>query len=393
MEEIRRCRKCGARLLEHEKCCPVCGTRVMQSSSEFDFDAFFEQSDEEELHFESEQEKNYWKNKWIWITVAILVVVTTFMQRSLINDPIALADTTNKVANHDVSVSKITSTYSQATNINYLGISYVNDDSVYLVMNDELLKYDQDFNNRELVFDYGVSAFSEDDRGYYYLDSMNNYIFKDKKTKKEDVLLRRAYYVHKLDDQVFYQNDPDGETIHCLDLKSNEDKKINNEVSYNIIVDETSKRIFYTNKNKELVSIGLDGSDEKKIASDTSVYTYDGEHLYYINSDGLVKSDLDGKSDLIYKSSKLSAVNIIGDKLIVLDDLIIYTMDLTGENEKELYSMDVGGSIAFEVVGDKLVILTKGMMEQSVGYEIVGLDGKRKIIDSGEYPTIKGNEL
>lgn len=393
MEEIRRCRKCGARLLEHEKCCPVCGTSVMQSSSEFDFDAFFEQSDEEELHFESEQEKNYWKNKWIWLTVAILVVVTTFMQRSLINDPIALADTTNKVANHDVSVSKITSTYSQATNINYLGISYVNDDSVYLVMNDELLKYDQDFNNRELVFDYGVSAFSEDDRGYYYLDSMNNYIFKDKKTKKEDVLLRRAYYVHKLDDQVFYQNDPDGETIHCLDLKSNEDKKINNEVSYNIIVDETSKRIFYTNKNKELVSIGLDGSDEKKIASDTSVYTYDGEHLYYINSDGLVKSDLDGKSDLIYKSSKLSAVNIIGDKLIVLDDLIIYTMDLTGENEKELYSMDVGGSIAFEVVGDKLVILTKGMMEQSVGYEIVSLDGKRKIIDSGEYPTIKGNEL
>lgn len=28
MEKIKRCRKCGARLLEHEKRCPVCGTPV-----------------------------------------------------------------------------------------------------------------------------------------------------------------------------------------------------------------------------------------------------------------------------------------------------------------------------------------------------------------------------
>lgn len=399
MEEIRRCRKCGARLLEHEKRCPVCGIEVLENTGEVSNEETLESSIDDKIEplmeepVETVYQQNYWKNKWIWLTVVILIVVTTFMKESLIASPIKLAENDSKITDSEITVSKNTNDFSQATNINNLGISYVNNGSVYLVMGGELLKYDSNFNNRELVLDEAVTAFSQDENGYYYLDNNNNYIFTDKETKKEDVLLKKAYYVHKLGDQIYYQNDPDGETIHCLQLKSNEDHKINDEVSYNIMVDEQRKRIFYTNDSKELVSIALDGSDEKRLASNTSIYTYDGEYLYYINDEGLVKTDLDGESSLIYESSNLSLVNIVGKKLIVQDKNIIYKMDLNGKNKKELYTMDIGGSITFEVVGDKLVVLTKGSGDMSVGYEIVGLDGKRHIIDSGDHPAIKGNEF
>ncbi|MFR2989608.1 MAG: hypothetical protein ACLTMR_12400 [Faecalibacillus sp.] len=37
--------------------------------------------------------------------------------------------------------------------------------------------------------------------------------------------------------------------------------------------------------------------------------------------------------------------------------------------------MDIGGSLTFEVVGDKLLVLTKGNSDSVIGYEIVGLMG------------------
>ena len=124
----------------------------------------------------------------------------------------------------------------------------------------------------------------------------------------------------------------------------------------------------------------MDDSDKKNLANNTNVYTYDGEYLYYINNDGLVKSDLEGQSKVIYESNNLSLVNLVEKKLVIQDKNIIYTMD-------------IGGSLTFEVVGDKLLVLTKGNSDSVIGYEIVGLDGKRHILDDENQPTIKGNEF
>ena len=137
----------------------------------------------------------------------------------------------------------------------------------------------------------------------------------------------------------------------------------------------------------------MDGSDKKNLANNTNVYTYDDEYLYYINNDGLVKSDLEGQSKVIYESNNLSLVNLVEKKLVIQDKNIIYTMDLDGKDKKKLYTMDIGGSLTFEVVGDKLLVLTKGNSDSVIGYEIVGLDGKRHILDDENQPTIKGNEF
>ena len=271
MEKIKRCRKCGARLLEHEKRCPVCGTPV-GLDKEVDIikeeqiiepekvDEFIAADKTEQTLLKSnESAQNYWRSKKIWAVFIVLIVVTTVMRQYVINNPIKLAENdnsntiTNDYSDSKISINKNTGKYSQATNINYLGISYVNDDAVYLMMNSELLKYDRSFNNRELVLEQAVTVFSEDEQWYYYLDENNDYIRMDKKTKAEDILLKNVYYVHNLGDKVYYQNDSDGETIHCLELETNQDHKISDEVSYSIVVDEEKGRIFYINKNNELV--------------------------------------------------------------------------------------------------------------------------------------------
>ena len=86
-------------------------------------------------------------------------------------------------------------------------------------------------------------------------------------------------------------------------------------------------------------------------------------------------------------------MNLVEKKLVIQDKNIIYTMDLDGKDKKKLYTMDIGGSLTFEVVGDKLLVLTKGNSDSVIGYEIVGFDGKRHILDDENQPTIKGNEF
>lgn len=402
MEDIKRCKKCGTRLLEHETRCPVCGLKVNQNEDEIINKCIDDLEENDDLidnqRTESDEpEKSYWFNKKIWLVFAVLVVVTTLMKQYVYNNQIRVsndiqsAETNEK---YDLTVDQKTSDYSLQTNINYLGISYVSEDAVYITMNNEILKYDLRLHDRELFLDEYATAFSEDQQYYYYLDENNQYLRVNKKDDKQDVLLVNVYYVHKLGNKIYYQDDTDGETIHCLDLKEDKNTKINNEVSYSMIVDETKERIFYLNKSHSLISIALDGSDEKQLASNTDIYTYDGEYLYYIDIDnGLYKCDLDGKAELIYESANLRLVNVIDDKLIVQDNNVIYITDLDGQNRKKLYTMDFGGSLTFEVVGDKVLVLAKGSNDASVSYEIIGLDGKRHLLDSDDQPRIKGNEF
>ena len=63
------------------------------------------------------------------------------------------------------------------------------------------------------------------------------------------------------------------------------------------------------------------------------------------------------------------------------------------EKIKEVIYDGHWSSLTFEVVGDKLLVLTKGNSDSVIGYEIVGLDGKRHILDDENQPTIKGNEF
>lgn len=378
MEENKRCKKCGAPLLADEDRCPICDT--VQNND----------------HDQINEEKNYWKNPIIWTVFVVLLIISVAINGYLNANPIELADQqgVDEQAYEDavLTIDEETSQYAQATNNNGLAVSYVNKDKVYIVMNQELIVYDKQLNNREHVYDFALTDFKDDGKYYYYLDENNDYYRVDKESKSEDVLLTNVYYVQNIGEKIYYQKDSDNESVYCLDLSTNEDKKINDEVSYSLIIDEKRERIFYINENSELISIKFDGSDRRSLASNTNTYTYDGEYLYYINDKGLIKCDLDGNHSDVYENNNLQLVNIVDDHLVVHDGNVIYTMTLEGKKVKKLYTIESIGKLTFEVVGDKLLVLTSIYQEGNIGYEVVGLDGKRQILES-DIPEIAGEEI
>ena len=218
MEENKRCKKCGAPLLADEDRCPICDT--VQNND----------------HDQINEEKNYWKNPIIWTVFVVLLIISVAINGYLNANPIELADQqgVDEQAYEDavLTIDEETSQYAQATNNNGLAVSYVNKDKVYIVMNQELIVYDKQLNNREHVYDFNLTDFKDDGKYYYYLDENNDYHRVDKESKSEDVLLTNVYYVQNLGEKIYYQKDSDNESIYCLDLSTNEDKKINDEVSY-----------------------------------------------------------------------------------------------------------------------------------------------------------------
>lgn len=375
MENNKICKNCGAKLLEEETVCPVCGAPIIQESDHKDI--------------------SYWKNKKIWIIFFILVVLTGLMGNYLSNHPIEVADkeATKKVEDVNIKISEQTNKFAQATNINNLAYSYVNKNGVYLAANGKLYVFDENLSSKEEVLDINLTDVSEDNDYYYFVDENNNYVRTNKDTKEQSVLLKNVFYVHKIENMIYYQDDSDGETIHCFNLDDNSNVKINNEVSYNLIVDSEKGRIYYTNQDDVLVSLALDGSDRKEMATNTNMYTYDGEYLYCITNDGLVKVDDSGKAELIYESNGLQLVNIVDKTLVVQDSNTIYTMSLNGKKVKKLYTMDMTGEIVFEVVGDKVLILARGMGDSSITYEMISLDGKRQLLDTNDVSDGIGFEI
>ncbi|WP_278462300.1 zinc ribbon domain-containing protein [Thomasclavelia spiroformis] len=375
MENNKICKNCGAKLLEEETVCPICGAPIIQESDHKDI--------------------SYWKNKKIWIIFFILVVLTGLMGNYLSNHPIEVADkeATKKVEDVNIKISEQTNKFAQATNINNLAYSYVNKNGVYLAANGKLYVFDENLSSKEEVLDINLTDFSEDNDYYYFVDENNNYVRTNKDTEEQSVLLKNVFYVHKIENMIYYQDDSDGETIHCFNLDDNSNVKINNEVSYNLIVDSEKGRIYYTNQDDVLVSLALDGSDRKEMATNTNMYTYDGEYLYCITNDGLVKVDDSGKAELIYESNGLQLVNIVDKTLVVQDSNTIYTMSLNGKKVKKLYTMDMTGEIVFEVVGDKVLILARGMGDSSITYEMISLDGKRQLLDTNDVSDGIGFEI
>ena len=375
MENNKICKNCGAKLLEEETVCPICGAPIIQESDHKDI--------------------SYWKNKKIWIIFFILVVLTGLMGNYLSNHPIEVADkeATKKVEDVNIKISEQTNKFAQATNINNLAYSYVNKNGVYLVANGKLYVFDENLSSKEEVLDINLTDFSEDNDYYYFVDENNNYVRTNKDTKEQSVLLKNVFYVHKIENMIYYQDDSDGETIHCFNLDDNSNVKINNEVSYNLIVDSEKGRIYYTNQDDVLVSLALDGSDRKEMVTNTNMYTYDGEYLYCITNDGLVKVDDSGKAELIYESNGLQLVNIVDKTLVVQDSNTIYTISLNGKKVKKLYTMDMTGEIVFEVVGDKVLILARGMGDSSITYEMISLDGKRQLLDTNDVSDGIGFEI
>ena len=154
---------------------------------------------------------------------------------------------------------------------------------------------------------------------------------------------------------MYYQQDPDNESIHIYNLDSQEDVKVNDETSYNITVDYDNSRIYYTTDDNKLKSINYDGSDEKTLLEDVgTTFVMNDEHLYMTTSDGIVSMDLDGSNQNTIIEDKLAYVNIFNNQLVYVTRDGIASASLKGKNEKLLYK---GNNVEkYQVIGDKLIV-------------------------------------
>ena len=167
MENNKMCKNCGAKLLEEETVCPVCGTKIIQGSNY--------------------QDKSYWKNKRIWIIFFILVILTGLMGNYLSNHPIDVAkkEVDKEIDDMNIKINGQTNKFAQATNINNLAYSYVNKKGVYLVANSKLYVFDENLSSKEEVLNINLTDFSEDNHFYYFVDENNNYVRTNKVLKNK----------------------------------------------------------------------------------------------------------------------------------------------------------------------------------------------------------------
>lgn len=200
--------------------------------------------------------------------------------------------------------------YSEQKNNHNEGYVFLHRDHIYIGHDNGLYEYDMYYRNKVKVIDGYVEYIFVNDDYFYYCDAFNDYYMLDRNSKEKTLLIEDAFYVQNLGDFIYYQNDKDGETIYEYNVSTKTVKKISDEVSYNITIDENSRYAYYTNQAQELCQVSLEGSIKLVLAQDVRDYFFDGKMLYYVTSDALESIDTITKerNTVLYKK-KMHYVN------------------------------------------------------------------------------------
>lgn len=136
-----------------------------------------------------------------------------------------------------------------------------------------------------------------------------NYCKSDLNGKNEEVVLdKEIYYPYLIENQLYYQDDADNETIHLYDLETKEDKRITDKRTYQYVLNDDYMYCIEYDGAKD------DKNDKGKLVK-VNLATLEREVLY----DGALDGSLAIKDDRIF---------FINDN----DECRIYSIDKNGEN-------------------------------------------------------------
>lgn len=313
-----------------------------------------------------EEDSSIWKNPILWIVSISLLIICILLSQYMEDNPSKKRSTTDtpkieeKVPDEDLVDLKIEGDTSLAVaqaNSNAGGTSYIFKDKLYLGYNSAIYEMNLDFSkSKKIVDEYGEYIYV-DNEYIYYCDEDNTYIRVNRETKQEEELLQSVYYPQIIEGVVYYQADSDGETIHAFNLETKEDKKLNNERSYNIIINSVGQCIYYTTANNDLYQINLDGTNPVLVKEGTDGYIYDGNQtIYYIGTSGLSKIDIVTKEDtVLYSNGAGNFISLLGEQLVYGGYYQgVYVIDKDGKNKQTITT----NSIANLEVQGNLVIYT-----------------------------------
>lgn len=388
------CNHCGCLVERGSKFCKECGTPFLEevfTTAKEEYDDFYNAVDVEIMKNESEfvvpvsmqetviEPKEYkteivseveerdFNSPIIWLATltlfALCLVLTLFPEF-----------VSSQTIEPTILEPFIGDYYLQQKNIHDEGYAFLFRDDIYMSHDDGLYVYDLNFENKMKVLDEYVEYIYVTDDYIFYCDKENDYYQYDKNTKDKTLLLESVFYVQNVGEFIYYQNDLEGEFIYQYCFEDGTNTVINDEVSYNITVNEDQSYVYYTTANKSLYSIDLFSSKKELLASDVRDYYFDGKIIYYVTSDSLVSLDiLTKETNSILSKKKMYYVSMLDD--FILCDNTIDGAFYVDENGVEVY-FDIETVSCGQVVGDYFVY--QDPLDFVLYY--TKLDGKKEVI-------------
>lgn len=362
------CRKCGQYIDDDMIFCPRCGFRVRQPKRICYYCKNVLKDNEvicpccgknQQIQPTREEDpyKGYWKKPILWIILIALFASAVFVSEYISNNPIEISETTH---NEAVKITGKMNDNSIYANNQCEGYVITDGTSIYCVKDKYLYKASLDEPEKmEKIVENCQGYLSLENGKIYFCDTYYNYCSYNIETAQIEKILENVYYPVVVNEKVYYQADGDNESIHCLDLNTKEDKKYNDNTSYDITVDVENEKIYYlsyADGKYSIKRISFNGEEDEKIydCGDSVSFVLDNQYIYIYDDEEILKINKSSKKKTVIKENLSGGyINICDNKLVYNYGNTIYTMSKKGKDEKEIYS---GAITNFQVIGKNVVI-------------------------------------
>lgn len=336
--------------------------------------------------------RGYWKKPLLWIISLCLIVVVAFTISQIANtsDTSDVEDevrTTKVVGGEALKFGDLDNdAYVDQTNQMIGSSTSVYDDDFYYILDGEINVIKNvdtraiNFTKSDTVYDDGDAEGSlyVTEEYIYYSDVTDDFYRYSIEDETSEMILDNAFYINVIEDKVYYQNDTDNESIHVYDLNTGEDKAINNEKSYCLLIDTDKQLIYYYTSSEEictLKAVSFDGSTTytlvENVDSAASITKHEN-NLYYCREDHLYTLDVsevaNNMTDTKINDDRVYMINSFNDGLVYMTNS--YDIKWCNYEGKEVKEFDFIKSEHYitllQVEGDKVFAF--------------GSDGSKKVV-------------
>lgn len=296
---------------------------------------------------------NYYKSSILWIiTIALFLVsmlLGSYVQQNNNINPVNKNESKTKrekkpeIDNADIGdfvITKDTTIYEQQSNINQGGNIFYHNEVLYIAKRDGVVSYNQSFEEQDIILEKNVSYIYVNDTYIYYADENFVYYRMNLETKEEEMILDEVYFPQHVGGLLYYQNDMDGESIHCYNLETKEDQKLNDVRSYDMYVDVEKNSIYYEalKENQYVICrMDLDGQNNEELILDAnSIFTYNGNAICYesnLNSSVYSFDVVSKEKNKLFKTKERTSI-------LYLDDTTLYWNSQNTFNQSDIESLN-----------------------------------------------------
>lgn len=354
------CTYCGYDNNDTHKYCSMCGAKLetveKPVSGYIPIERNYETIIEEPVYEETKKGRNYFFSPVIWIVSILFLVICVGLELTISSYTIT------------PTITYDSSYYDSQASLQGDGMICQGENSLYLAMEGYIYEYSYAMEEVQVIaYEYGENLHVVDNY-LYFVDSNNDCQKINLDTLEKELVLENVYYVSIQDNIITYQHDSDNESIHQYNIDTQEDSKLNDEVSYMLtVVDndiyyvDTSNNLWLLNDTKELITTEVTDfvvyEDELYIMIPTGImiYTVDKE----LESEVVTTYPL----DITFIDGRLYFSDIYGMLYGQLDDDTYEVIEQSGVTDLEgignilfYYNMSEGSYYVYDINGTKQVM-------------------------------------